>query len=227
MAQLVFYRRVSTEEQGQTGNGLEAQLAALQRFAEYGQHTVAADFAEVASGAVGLSERLQLRLALARARQVKGVLIVSRLDRLSRSVAFIATMMQEQVAFATAEDGLDCAPLMLHIKASFAEQERLLISQRTKAALAAKKARGEPLGSHTHKVPLVTRAKATAASKAVQQAKADAWCRQVAPMLWQLRQSGQTMAQVAETMNSQGIATARGGKWQASTVCNALARAGK
>lgn len=222
----VLYTRVSTEEQGHSRNGLEGQLEALRLFVEAGGHNVLDHFEEVASGGSGLAERQQLRLALARARQAKAILLVSKLDRLSRSVAFISGMMAEGVPFATAEDGLDVAPMMLQIKAVFAEQERRATSERTKAGLAAKKARGEPLGYHTHKQPGATLARAQEASRRAVAILADNRARQVAPMLRAFKAQGLTMAQVADAMNEQGIATARGGRWHASSVHNALARAG-
>ena len=223
---VIGYYRVSTEEQGHTRNGLEAQIQAVSAFCTQHGHTLEAGFEEVASGATGLSERQQLRVALARARQAKGVLLVARLDRLSRSVAFVSALMAEGVRFATVEDGLDCQPVMLHLKAVMAEHERALISQRTRAALQAKKARGEPLGHYTHTLPGASLAHAQQASRQVSTAKADAYAVQVAPMLKALQASGLTMAAIACHMNDQGIATRRGGKWHASGVCTALARAG-
>lgn len=224
--QLVFYTRVSTQEQGTNRNGLEGQYAALQAFAKSGGHEVLGVYSEVASGALGLEDRHQLRLALAHARQVKGLLMVSKLDRLSRSVAFISTMMAEGVRFATAEDGLTVEPFMLHLKASFAEQERHLISQRTKAALQAKKARGEPLGAHTHKVKGDT-ARACALGRQALKDKALLFAQRIEPVIVRMVGQGMTYQQIADELNAQGNPTPRGGLWYASSVCNVLKRLGK
>lgn len=224
--QLVFYTRVSTKEQGNSKNGLEAQLAALQGFADAGGHEVAGHYLEVLSGAVGLDERVKLRLALAKARQVKGLLMVSRLDRLSRSVAFISALMAEGVKFATVEDGLEVEPFVLHMKAVIGEHERLLTSKRTRAALQAKKARGELLGAHTHKVkgdmPRIAAMGGDATAS-----KADAFAHKLAPVLTRMVGQGMTYQQIADELNAQGNPTPRGGLWYASSVCNIMKRLGK
>jgi DNA invertase Pin-like site-specific DNA recombinase len=223
---IVFYRRVSTEEQGQSGNGLEAQLKALQGFAASGGHEVLGEFCDVVSGSADILERLGLRRALALAKRLGASVVVSKLDRLSRSVAFISAMMEQGVQFFTVENGPQCPPFVLHVLAAAAEEERRNIRLRTRLALQAKKARGEALGYRTHKNPGATLAKAQEAAREAMTRIATDKAKSVAPMLKAFRSQGQTMAQVAQSMNEQGIPTARGGKWHASTVCNALARAG-
>lgn len=221
----VFYTRVSTREQGDTRNGLEAQLDKLQRFALTEGADVVAHHTDVMSGALGLEHRSGLRAALADTRRHKGaVLLVAKLDRLSRSVEFIARLMNEGARFASVEDGLDCQPFMLHLKAMIAEQERRLISERTKAALEAKKARGEALGIHTHKKPLETGDKARAAASVAVKAGADSFALHVAPVVLRMRRSGMTVAAIADELNAQGNRTARGGQWHGSTVNNVLKR---
>lgn len=222
----VLYTRVSTEEQGNSRNGLEAQLAALEGFVIQQQGESLGHYEEVISGAASLEDRHQLRQAIATARRGKAVLLVAKLDRLSRSVEFISAMMNQTVQFATVEDGLDCLPFVLHIKAAMAEQERRLISERTKAALAAKKARGEPLGHWTHKTPSsIDLARARAGAVAGE--RADSHALKMAPTVTRLRGQGLTMAQIAEELNQMGHPTARGGLWYASTVCNLLKRLDK
>lgn len=224
--QFVLYTRVSTEEQGHSRNGLEAQLSALQAFVVREGGTTLAHYEEVASGAASLDDRPMLRQAVAHARRSKALLLVSKLDRLSRSVELISRMMNETVRFATAEDGLDCDPFMLHIKAVFAERERRLISERTRAALQAKKARGEPLGHHTHKAPSSIVKAREAAGRALAEA-ADSHAARLAPVLYRLRGQGLTLAQTAAELNALGHPTAKGGLWHASTVCNILKRLDK
>jgi DNA invertase Pin-like site-specific DNA recombinase len=145
MKTAVAYTRVSTREQGKSGLGLEAQRAAIEAFAAREQIAIAAWFSEVESGkrvSDTLSERPQLRAALAAGAPV----LVSKLDRLSRDVHFISGLMAHRVPFLVAELGSDVDPFMLHLFAALAEKERAMISQRTKAALAALKARGVKLG---------------------------------------------------------------------------------
>jgi DNA invertase Pin-like site-specific DNA recombinase len=149
MKTAVAYTRVSTAEQGRSGLGLEAQRAAIEAFAAREQITVSAWFAETQSGkrvSDTLSERPQLCAALAASKAAGGTVLVSKLDRLSRDVCFISTLMVQKVPFLVAELGADVDPFMLHLFAALAEKERAMISQRTKAALAALKARGVKLG---------------------------------------------------------------------------------
>jgi DNA invertase Pin-like site-specific DNA recombinase len=149
MKSAVAYTRVSTAEQGRSGLGLEAQRAAIEAFAAREGITVSGWFSECQSGkrvSDTLSERPQLRAALEASQAAGGLVLVSKLDRLSRDVHFISGLMAHKVPFVVAELGLDVDPFMLHLFAALAEKERSLISQRTKAALAALKARGVKLG---------------------------------------------------------------------------------
>ena len=149
MKPAIAYTRVSTAEQGKSGLGLEAQRAAILTFAEREGIAVQAWYAEVQSGkrvSDTLAERPQLRAALEASQAVGGPVLVSKLDRLSRDVHFISGLMAHKVPFMVAELGADVDPFMLHLFSALAEKERAMISQRTKAALAALKARGVKLG---------------------------------------------------------------------------------
>jgi DNA invertase Pin-like site-specific DNA recombinase len=152
MQHAVAYYRVSTARQGRSGLGIEAQRAAVARFAESEDLTLTAEFveAETGKGADALDRRPQLAAALAAGKAGKCPVIVAKLDRLSRDVAFIAGLMAQQVPFIVAELGADADPFMLHIYAALAEKERRLISERTKAALAACKAQGARLGNRSN-----------------------------------------------------------------------------
>ena len=141
MTSAVAYYRVSTQRQGRSGLGIDAQRAAVARFAETEGMSILQEFTEVETGkgSDALDRRPQLAAALAQARQAKCPVIVAKLDRLSRDVALIAGLMVQRVPFIVAELGADADPFMLHLYAALAEKERRLISERTKAALASRK----------------------------------------------------------------------------------------
>src|SRR2546421_1536071 len=148
MRQIISYIRVSTGKQGKSGLGIEAQREAIARFAATEGREVLAEFVEVETGkgSDALDRRPKLAEALAKARKAKGPVVVAKLCRLSRDVAFISGLMAQRVPFIVTELGADADPFMLHLYAALAEKERRLISERTKAALAAKKAHGARLG---------------------------------------------------------------------------------
>lgn len=131
MKQAVIYRRVSTSEQGKSGLGLEAQASAIARFCTAESFEVMAGFDDVGSGKLDLDARPGLAAALAKAARLKCPVIVSKLDRLSRDVAFISGLMARGVPFIVAELGADTDPFILHMYAALSEKERKLISQRT------------------------------------------------------------------------------------------------
>jgi DNA invertase Pin-like site-specific DNA recombinase len=143
----ILYRRVSTSEQGKSGLGLDGQMTTLRRFCETEGLEIAAEFSNVASGRLAIDDRSGLAKALDTARRLGCPIIVAKLDRLSRDVAFISGLMARKVPFIVAELGADVDPFVLHLYASLAEKERELISQRTKSALEAKKAAGKLLGN--------------------------------------------------------------------------------
>src|SRR3978361_222944 len=149
MEPAVAYLRVSTQQQQRSGLGIEAQRAAIERFVAAESLTIIDEYAEfeTGKGADALDRRPQLAAALAAARKAKCSIVVSKLDRLSRDVAFVSGLMAQRVPFIVAELGRDADPFMLHLYAALAEKERRLISERTRAALAAKKAAGAILGN--------------------------------------------------------------------------------
>jgi hypothetical protein len=215
----VAYLRVSTDAQGERGLGIEAQRAAVARFAAEQGCEVVAEFVEVASGAGAdaLSKRPKLAEALRYARKVGGTVAVAKLDRLSRSVAFIAGLIAERVEFAVAE--LPRARTFeLHIFAALAEEERRRIGLRTSEALAAKKAQGVKLGNPRPEASL-------AKGRATLTERADLDAERVAGAIASARANGcRTLRQLADELNRRGIATPRGGVWFPSSVQNALAR---
>src|SRR5687768_17582218 len=144
MDRAVAYYRVSTRQQQRSGLGIEAQRATIARFVEAENIGIIAEYVEyeTGKGADALDRRPQLAAALAAARTAKCSVIVSKLDRLSRDVAFVSGLMAQRIPFIVAELGRDADPFMLHLYAALAEKERRLISERTKAALAAKRASG-------------------------------------------------------------------------------------
>jgi DNA invertase Pin-like site-specific DNA recombinase len=220
---LVAYYRVSTREQCRSGLGLDAQRAAVARFAEAEGFGIVAEFTEVETGkgADALDRRPQLAAALAHARRNGKAcsVAVSKLDRLSRDVHFISGLMTHRVPFLVAELGADADPFMLHLFAALAEKERAVISQRTKVALAAAKARGQVLGN-----PRLS--EACAAVNAGRVAEAEKHAAVVMPAIREAQAAGaKSLRQIAAAMNGRSIATARGGKWDATTVRNILRRA--
>lgn len=220
---VIIYTRVSTKEQGTNRNGLEGQLAACLAFCEREGLEVAQHFEEVASGELDTEGRPLLGQAIDAARKTKALLLVAKLDRLSRHALFILTLMESTVRFATVEDGLEVSPFMLHIKAVVGERERVMIGERTKAALGALKARGVALGTHAHRDPLATRALALDRAAKANRAKADQWASTLGPTLKALA-VGRTLQGVADELNRLRVPTARGGEWHPSTVCKVLKR---
>jgi DNA invertase Pin-like site-specific DNA recombinase len=204
----VAYFRVSTDRQGKSGLGLEAQREAVLTYLDGGNWQLVGEFTEVESGK--RSDRPQLAAALAACRRHKAKLVIAKLDRLSRNLAFIATMMERKVDF-VAVDNPAATKFTLHILAAVAEHERDAISARTKAALAAAKARGVKLGNYQRIAEAKQRA--TAAR--------DETLRAIVTPL-----AGQTMRAIAKALNDRGIRTARGGRWQAPQVMRLLDRLG-
>jgi len=217
--QFVTYLRVSTERQGQSGLGLEAQRAAVAAHV-LGRGEVVAEFVEVESGK--RSDRPELARALVEAKRAGAVLLIAKLDRLARNVAFIANLLESGVEV-TAADMPEANRFVLHIMAAVAEQEGRAISERTKAALAVAKARGAKLGWSN---PERASEQRQAAQKgvAVRVAMADDFAANVLPIVRELQSNGMSLRSVANALNERGVKTARGGKWQAATVRNIIAR---
>ncbi|MEQ7872526.1 recombinase family protein [Sphingomonas sp. ASV193] len=224
---VVAYYRVSTAQQGRSGLGLDAQRAAVARFAEGERLEVAGEFVEIETGkgSDALDRRPQLAAAMAQAALLGCPVIVAKLDRLSRDVAFISGLMAKRVPFVVAELGSDVDPFMLHLYAALAEKERRLISERTKAALAAAKARGVKLGNPNGAAAIRRAGKGTAAAVEALKAGADAHAQQLAPVIRHLQAEGYTsLTALAGALNERSMVTPRGGKWHPSSVRNLLHR---
>jgi DNA invertase Pin-like site-specific DNA recombinase len=212
---VVSYLRVSTQAQGRSGLGVQAQREAIARFAGVHGFEVATEFIEVESGkgADALELRPQLRQALIEAKLRRCSVVVAKLDRLSRDVAFIAGLMAQKVAFIVADLGPDVDPFILHIYAALAEKERALISQRTREALARAKERGVAIGN-----PRLREARQKIVDKALARDEA------ILPVILPMVEAGATLRQMAEELTARGVPTARGGRWAAEQVQTALER---
>ena len=217
----MLYRRVSTDEQGRSGLGLEAQKRDLDLYLA-GQEgaEVLADLVEVASG--GKEGRPVLAEALGLCRKEKATLLVAKLDRLSRNVAFVAALLEDKTVELVVASLPQASRFELHLYAALAEQERTFISQRTKAALAAAKARGVKLGGwrghkfgglHPHLAGLNEAKK----ERVVEEAEA------LAPLLLPLRREGKSLRAVAEQLNRVGVKTRTGKAFYAVKVGRLLA----
>jgi len=209
MKSAIAYIRVSTAKQGRSGLGLEAQQEAIRRFAEAEGFEIMAEHVEVETGkgADALDRRPVLKTALEDARKAKCPVIVAKLDRLSRDVAFVAGLMAQKVPFIVAELGVDADPFMLHLYAALAEKERALISQRTKDALARAKAKGVELGKHGRDVLAPMNRKAA-------QERAQALSDAVRGKL----DDGKSLRTITDELNAEGVPTARGGQWHLTSV---------
>ena len=212
----ISYIRVSTARQGRSGLGLEAQRRAVAEFCEREGLGIVGEYVEVETGkgADALERRPQLAAALASAKKARCSIIVAKLDRLSRDVAFIAGLMASRVPFIAAELGADADPFMLHLYAALAEKERRMISARTKDALQAAKARGVKLGRYGAE-RLSVQNKAAALERA----------RSLAPLLADMKLRGLSSRAIALELTTLGIATPSGGRWHPQTVGRALSRA--
>jgi DNA invertase Pin-like site-specific DNA recombinase len=198
----IAYYRVSTQRQGRSGLGIEAQRGAVERFAEAEGFELIAEFVEVETGSSdALDRRPRLAEALATARRERCPVIVAKLDRLSRDVAFISGLMAQRVPFIVAELGADADPFMLHLYAALAEKERRLISERTRAALGARKARGARLGNPSNP------AEAASRGRTVSIAEADRFAATVMPTIESLRRAGITSYRgIAEALTTVAFA---------------------
>jgi DNA invertase Pin-like site-specific DNA recombinase len=213
MTPAIAYIRVSTQKQGRSGLGLDAQQAALARFAEAEGFAFAGTYQEVetAKGDDALERRPQLAAAIKAARKLKAPIVVAKLCRLSRDVHFVSGLMAHKVPFIVTELGADADPFMLHIYAALAEKERRMIGQRTREALQAAKAKGVKLGG--------LNAKGIANREEAQQ-RADA----LRPVFDGL--AGMSHRKMAAELNAMGIPTPAGAQWHAVTVKRVLSRLG-
>lgn len=217
----IIYTRVSTAEQGKSGLGLESQLNAVTDFCQAENIEVIGHYSEVETGKGqdALDVRPQLAKALAHAKKESAYLVVAKLDRLGRNVAFISALMESKVPFIVSQLGKDADSFMLHLYAALSEKERELISTRTKAALQVLKDKGVQLGNRTNLDDARLKSNETV------KAQATAFADNVLPFVKQLRDSGETLATIAKRLNDMGVKTRRGGKWHHCTVANILKRA--
>ena len=206
----IAYHRVSTARQGDSGLGLEAQQKAVADYLNGGDWEMLEEYIEVESGK-SHKKRPQLASAISACKQHKATLIIAKLDRLSRNVAFVSALMESGVEF-LAVDNPNANKLMVHMLAAFAEHERDQISQRTKVALAMAKKRGVQLGNHS----------AVLSKQNAEQAMRHA--RKVAPMVSELRK-GRSLRKLTDAMNSLEVPTPReGSKWHVTSVQRLLGR---
>jgi DNA invertase Pin-like site-specific DNA recombinase len=219
--QVVSYVRVSTQRQGRSGLGLEAQQNAVATFCKEHGCEVIREFREVESGRK--NDRLVLREAIRYAKQTKSVLLIAKIDRLARNVAFIANLMETDVQF-RACDLPEANRLLLHIMAAIAEHEAHAISQRTRDAFAAAKARGSVLGAANVKSRNLT-PDAMARGAQVTKAKAAEFYADVLPVVVELRERGLSLAKIAETLTERGHLLRSGARWNAVQVSRLLDRA--
>lgn len=219
MTAFVAYLRVSTDKQGDSGLGLAAQQEAVARFVR-APDAVVTTFVEVESGRK--NERPQLAAALQRCRETGAVLLIAKLDRLARNVAFVAKLMESDVRF-VACDMPTADPFRLHIEAAVAEEEARKISQRTKAALAAAKAKGVKLGGYRGRN---FSADDLSAGIKVRQDQSATFAARVLPVIASIKANGATsLREIAAGLTSRGITTQRGGEWTAMQVSRVLGRA--
>lgn len=212
----VSYLRVSTAKQGASGLGLEAQRAAVAGFLNGGAWTLLGEHIEVESGKV--ADRPQLAAAMALCQLTRATLLVAKLDRLSRDAHFLLGLQKAGVDF-VAVDMPNANKLTVGIMAMVAQQEREAISARTKAALAAAKARGTKLGGYKGG-PVPNGSDGGAAARV----KADAFATRVAPIVHTLQAGGMGLRGIAAALAERGIRTPRGGNWTAQAVKNLLER---
>lgn len=231
----VSYLRVSTDKQGRSGLGLDAQRTAVRDFLAGGKWKLIGEYVEVESGKH--SERPKLQQALHRAKVTGATLVIAKLDRLSRNVAFIARLQESGAKFVCA-DMPDATELTINIFSALAQHERKVISERTKRAMQAVKAleanpakarerrkQGKkPIGNPNGAKALLGRSGYKVAVKVIR-ANADRHAEDVLPIIEDIRAEGvTTLHGIAAELNERGILTARAGQWHPTTVRNLLSR---
>lgn len=217
-SQFVAYYRVSTDRQGRSGLGLEAQREAVHNFLAQRPHTLISEMVEVESGRN--ADRPQLAEAFALCRMHRATLIIAKLDRLARSVAFVSNILESGVDFVAA-DFPEANRLTIHILSAVAEHEARMISDRTKAALSAARARGVVLGGDRGNLPAVA-AMGAQASAEVRSHRAAQRARDLQPFIATMREAGRSYEAIAAELAQRGIPTARGGSWTGQKVSRLL-----
>ena len=221
---LVAYERVSTARQGASGLGLEAQRKAIEDFATSRGADVLARFTEIESGRK--ADRPELAKALHHAKVTGAVLVIAKLDRLSRNAAFLLALRDSGVRF-VAVDMPEANDLTVGIMALVAEAEREAISRRTKEALAVAKARGVKLGNPNGAAALRRAGKGGVALRAVVAANAAAFAQDLLPIMADIILCGKmSLREIATELTDRGIRTRRGGEWQVSNVQGLIRRIG-
>lgn len=220
----VSYLRVSTDRQGRSGLGLDAQRDAVRNYLKGGDRMQIAEVVEVESGK--RNDRPKLAEALSLCRVHNATLIIAKLDRLARNVHFISGLMESKIDF-IAVDFPHANRLTVHILAAVAEHEREMISKRTKEALAAARKRGTKLGGHRPgALPNATEGRAK--GRAVRAAKATTRAADLLPVIEDIRRAhagdGLSLRQIAADLNARGISASRGGAWSAVQVKRVLER---
>lgn len=222
MCRVIAYYRVSTKGQGQSGLGLEAQRQAVRSLCDSRGWEVIAEYTEVESGK--RDDRPELEAAMHRAKVTGGVLVVAKLDRLSRSETFLSALQDSGASFIAA-DMPEANDLTVHIMAAVAQAERKAIGERTKVALQAAKARGVKLGNPNGAAALRRAGKGNADALAAIKGNADSFALDLLPVIDDIQRDGsKSLAKIAVELNSRHIQTARGGKWHASSVWNLVER---
>ncbi len=215
---IVTYIRVSTDKQGRSGLGLAAQKAAIAAYAKSANAVTVADYQEVETGSNNARPMLQNALKMARVMGAK--LVIAKLDRLSRNAAFLLNLQDSGVDF-VACDMPEANALTVGIMAVMAQAEAKAISDRTKVAMQAAKARGQAFGNPNGAAPLRRAGKGNSASVTSMQKRANARANDLSDVLHDLENRGVTTLQAqANELNKRDIPTARGGKWHASSVAN-------
>ncbi len=217
MAKLIGYCRVSTTSQGDSKLGLEAQEAAITKFASDNGHELVRIVHEVASGNLSISDRPALRDAIAEAGKTGAMLIVNKVDRLARRASVVMGMLDSKIKFIISELGEVVDVMFIQMLSIFAERERKIIGERTKAALAELKKRGVILGN-----PRLAEAR-VGASKAVS-TSADDFANKMRMPIERMIKAGMSLRAIAAEFNNNGTKTARGGAWTSTTVTNVMAR---
>ncbi|GIZ51094.1 recombinase family protein [Noviherbaspirillum aridicola] len=217
---IISYLRVSTVKQGQSGLGIEAQRHAIQTYAASKGTKVNREFVEIESGRI--NARPELAAAIHLARVTGAMLVIAKLDRLSRNASFLLALRDAGVKF-VATDMPDANELTVGIMALVAQQEREAISKRTRDALDAAKRRGKVLGNPNGAAALKQARKGNAAGIRVIRTKTDAYATDLRPVIDALEAEGITsLGAIAAALTERGIRTRRGGQWHKSTVRNLL-----
>lgn len=212
---IVAYYRVSTQRQGQSGLGLEAQREAVRRYMEGHPTELLGEFEEVETGkgANALDKRPQLRAAVAMAKKSRATLLIAKLDRLARNVHFVSGLLETGVQFRSC-DFPDADRTMIHFYAVMAEHEGRRISERIRDALAAKKARGEAVGNSASLQPL----------NGARASEAGEFAARLRPTLEGYKAAKMTQREMVAALGGAGIKTARGGEWSLMQLQRVLAR---